>query len=662
MTSGPKKTWDPHVDLIARFAEAGCAPVESRAGYFKMCCSSPHHGLGDDYAALWRETLDAAVTRAKAAGAWVDLPAVLEQFRGEATRRRREAGDPAADRFGDSKADRSMTAKLHAKVVGPGRPPKNEVGLRCWTRSCSTDDMLAGIGILDKRYLYQADCWTRPETVRPLIAVPNVLLRDDREGDGLFRAPDLSLDRLADAKRLPITFLKDYAEDGRGGGVAIFYRTPDGFVGVKKRLRLAGPNNFQWFGRRDGSGAAHEISAYGEMHLRNGRAIGRFEGGSLIVVEGESDTWALHYNGFPALGLPGKSTDRTLLPRHLEGVTTVFVSRENDGGHGDEFVDRVARRLVTLGYEGAARTLVMPDGIKDPSDLHVADPAAFVPRFREALGRAAIIDLGAVARDMAGHVDPGDSLGDRRGGVRVGWLSGDGVSLSDRGARMALAPLEAASDERLVAARHIRDQLAVSAVARLTRDIEAVEQQTPAQKEGAIEFAHRVLSWAGEQSAASFWTEVGGRPGRLMVAAVERSPDIRSFAAGAASHLPIVRKALELAVIEGSPACREWAYSLRWSAFERLEEHFSRLAAAEPERAADIRRAGELVKQVLRREGDAVFWVNTRSLSGADLVARATTALRAPASASAARRGAGTSVDGTDAKGSVGGKDNGVEL
>jgi hypothetical protein len=116
---------------------------------------------------------------------------------------------------------------------------------------------------------------------------------------------------------------------------------------------------------------------------------------------------------------------------------------------------------------------------------------------------------------------------------------------------------------------------------------------------------------------------MGERPERLIVAAIERSRDLRSFAADASLEVPIGRRALGLAVIEGRPGQVEWAYNLRWSAFERLETHISARAAALPEYADGIRGVGNLVKEVLRREGKAEFWINTRTFEGADFVEHA---------------------------------------
>lgn len=683
MAGNGTRNWNPHTDLLERFAEAGCAPLDSSSGYFRMCCSSPHHGLGGDYATLWRETFSQAKADARAAHVSVDVGGAIARFRTLASERRRAAGDPAPDRFGDSKADRSMTAVLYVAKSEAGGPARNEIGLRCWTRDCTSEDMLAGIGVPDKRYLYSSPHWTRAETVRPLSPPPSVLLRDDREGDPYLKPPDMTLAQLAEAKRLPIDFLSRYASNDPNGGVSIHYRTLEGQVGRKKRLSLSGANNFLWFGKRAPDGASHEISAYGELELFAERAKAGFDKGTLIVVEGESDWWTLRYHGFPVLALPGKSTDRTLLPRHLDGVTTVFVSRENDGGHGDEFVGRVSRRLIGLAYDGSVRQLVMPDGIKDPSDLHIADPTAFSGRFRTALGSAELVDLGSIVRavvegarqprsvpdpgtrpagaeTLSGAVAPNGALPPRH------WLSDDGLSLDQRAASVLVAPIEAESDEKRARIEAARGRLVGSTVARLGRDIEQIDTSKRGQIAAGTEFAHRILDWASRQRSAGFWRDMGERPERLLIAAIERSQDLRAFAAEASLAIPLVTRALGLAVIEGRPTQVEWAYSLRWSAFERLDAHVSSREAAMPEYADDIRGVGALVKEVLRREGRAEFWVNTRTFDGADFVEHAAGASRDVAGARAALQGRlardlalGPARTGTGTEGSSGGREAG---
>src|SRR5262249_5418046 len=117
----------------------------------------------------------------------------------------------------------------------------------------------------------------------------------------------------------------------------------------------------------------------------------------LLVVEGESDCWALWHHGLPALGLPGSGTARLLTSEMLVGLERVYVHREPDLG-GDRFRVGVVARLGELGYVGRAFELHMPDGVKDPADLHAADAGRFKERLAGAMGRAALTPPGRGVR------------------------------------------------------------------------------------------------------------------------------------------------------------------------------------------------------------------------------------------------------------------------
>src|SRR5262249_19588816 len=116
------------------------------------------------------------------------------------------------------------------------------------------------------------------------------------------------------------------------------------------------------------------LAAYGQWRLD--RAT---KAGFVILVEGESDCWALWHHGLPALGLPGASTVKTLVREHVEVVQTIYVHREPDNG-GTLFIRAAAERLAALGFTGKVFELRMPNGHKDPADLHSAAPDQFKAR------------------------------------------------------------------------------------------------------------------------------------------------------------------------------------------------------------------------------------------------------------------------------------------
>jgi hypothetical protein len=91
--------------------------------------------------------------------------------------------------------------------------------------------------------------------------------------------------------------------------------------------------------------------------------------------------------------LPGSSTAKTLLAEHVEAVQTIYVSHETDEA-GDKFTKGVSDRLSALAFTGKAFALRMPHGIKDPADLHTADPGSFRKWLADAIEQAEPIDLG----------------------------------------------------------------------------------------------------------------------------------------------------------------------------------------------------------------------------------------------------------------------------
>ena len=141
---------------------------------------------------------------------------------------------------------------------------------------------------------------------------------------------------------------------------------------VKKRTAIKANEGSYW-------PKATPLQAYGEHRIDRANAKG-----FLIVGEGESDAWTCWWHDFPYLGLPGSSTVKTLTSEHVACVQSIYVVREPDRG-GETFVKAMSGRLRELGFAGKVFELRMPDGIKDPADLHVADPDQFKRRLQEAI-------------------------------------------------------------------------------------------------------------------------------------------------------------------------------------------------------------------------------------------------------------------------------------
>ena len=114
----------------------------------------------------------------------------------------------------------------------------------------------------------------------------------------------LTLEQYAEAKRLPLAFLKEELRLSQityqsQKVVRLPYVDQEGVeVAIRYRLALDGNNRFRW---RRGS----RVCPYGlsRLHLAH-------QAGYILLVEGESDAQTLWHHGLPALGLPGASTWR----------------------------------------------------------------------------------------------------------------------------------------------------------------------------------------------------------------------------------------------------------------------------------------------------------------------------------------------------------------
>src|SRR5438876_12119649 len=107
------------------------------------------------------------------------------------------------------------------------------------------------------------------------------------------------LTQLARAKHLPEKFLREELglhdlNGGRAVGIPYFGETGED-VALKRRTALKAKDGSFW-------PEGLKLAAYGFWRLD--RAT---KAGFIVLVEGESDCWALWHHGIPALGIPGAS-------------------------------------------------------------------------------------------------------------------------------------------------------------------------------------------------------------------------------------------------------------------------------------------------------------------------------------------------------------------
>jgi len=195
-------------------------------------------------------------------------------------------------------------------------------------------------------------------------------------------AVGVTLAEYAEAKRLPIEFLRDLGLAdihylGRHA-VRIPYRATSGEEGpVRFRLALhkgeVGDHRFAW---KRGS----KLTLYGLDRLDAIREKGR-----VILMEGESDCHTAWHHGVYALGIPGADNwNEARDAGHLDGIAKIYVIIEPDRG-GEALTKRIAKSairdrvwLASLGEQ------------KDLSGLHLAcpDDETFKARLWEALKAA----------------------------------------------------------------------------------------------------------------------------------------------------------------------------------------------------------------------------------------------------------------------------------
>jgi len=169
----------------------------------------------------------------------------------------------------------------------------------------------------------------------------------------------LTIEELAQAKSLPVDFLKSLGVLQAENGIIIPYLDKDGKPArQRKRTHLVAKEGSFWEGKG-------QIIPYGPWLLAQRDMIEE-----ISIVEGESDTWTLYYCGFPVLGIPGAQMTKILKADHLQGIIRVDLVEESDQG-GENFIQGILARLKEIAYRGEISIVQMkPTGVKDVNDLY----------------------------------------------------------------------------------------------------------------------------------------------------------------------------------------------------------------------------------------------------------------------------------------------------
>lgn len=178
----------------------------------------------------------------------------------------------------------------------------------------------------------------------------------------------LNLAEFAATKKLPVEFLRENGVDDRqhnGNTLLSFeYRTMDGKpFRTKYRTSWEANGKTPRFFYSGGNGSL----PYGLWRMYTMLA----EDGRVILCEGESDTLTMWHHGFTALGIAGAEGWKEDFADYLPEHGRIFVCIDKDEA-GEKFAAkfRNSRLWPRIHY------LRMPDA-KDPSALHIKDPAKF---------------------------------------------------------------------------------------------------------------------------------------------------------------------------------------------------------------------------------------------------------------------------------------------
>jgi hypothetical protein len=209
----------------------------------------------------------------------------------------------------------------------------------------------------------------------------------------------LTVEALARAKRLDTEFLHGLGiEDAPGRGVLIRYFDESAREHPRTRLRTAlrAKDGSKWLGP-----ANVGPTAYGLWRITEAR-----EKQFLLLVEGESDCWALWRAGFPALGIPGATLAKILKPEHLAEISRLYICREPDAG-GDAFIKGVAQRLREINFGGEAFEFTAAP-YKDPCEAFCDNPGDFPRSIDGALRAAQPLDFKSAPPEAKSEIRVGE--------------------------------------------------------------------------------------------------------------------------------------------------------------------------------------------------------------------------------------------------------------
>ena len=177
------------------------------------------------------------------------------------------------------------------------------------------------------------------------------------------KAGPLTVEQLAEAKGLPAEWLTSNKLAHNGPrGIEIPYLDLKGEqAALRHRLNLCKTKSDERFLWEKGK----PLLPYGLWLIDNQKPSGY-----TIIVEGESDCWALWHGGFNAIGIPGARNWKGAWAKYFKGFDKIYIWLETDEA-GCAFLTDINTDLPgVLVIQG-------PNNIKDAGDLFVMDPDGF---------------------------------------------------------------------------------------------------------------------------------------------------------------------------------------------------------------------------------------------------------------------------------------------
>jgi Family of unknown function (DUF5906) len=265
--------------------------------------------------------------------------------------------------------------KLHLQCPFPDHPDHNpswrwDESEQRYYCACSSGDIFDIIGRLEGA-----------DFDRSKVRAAEILGRTDIIVDPAVKSKGLRLEEYAEAKRLPIAFLRELGlTEGRPYPTApVAIRIPylnggsePPAVRFRKALLRPKEEQFSWKkGSKTCLYGAHRIAEFART-------------GFAILVEGESDTHTLWLHDYPGLGLPGAGNwNEERDARLLADIPKIFAIIELD-----QAAEELRKKLARSAISSRVRLIRFPPEIKDPSGLYLANPREFRTAFQAAMTAA----------------------------------------------------------------------------------------------------------------------------------------------------------------------------------------------------------------------------------------------------------------------------------